>query len=97
MGSKFKCCFYEGWECPIQVAEVPLEVCRLCLDAKNNYSRVIRRTERVKFRELGVGEREEIREALLSIDRSFIEGKISMEEYLKRREELVSALKETPR
>jgi len=95
MERKFKCLFYEGWDCPILAAEVPLDVCRLCLDARNNHSRVIRRTERVEVRELRVGDREGAREALVTTDRLFIEGKISLDEYVHRRGELTKAL-ETP-
>jgi len=97
MGRKFKCLFCDEWDCPIQAAEVPLEVCRHCLnarklslDAKNS---VIRRTERAEVHELKVGDR---LETLLSVDRLFIEGKISLDEYMRRREGLTRALEGTP-
>jgi len=96
MERKFECLFYEGWDCPILAAEVPTEVCRLCLDARSNHSRVIRRTERVEVHELRVRDREGMQEALLSVDRFFIEGKISLEEYMHRRGELIKALEGAP-
>jgi len=110
MVRKFKCFFRDEWDCPIQAAEVPLEVCRLCLnakklsldakklslDAKNSYLSVIRRTERAEVHELKVGDREGVLETLLSVDRLFIEGKISLDEYMRRREGLTRALEGTP-
>jgi len=93
MERKFKCVFYEGWGCHIQSAEVPLEVCKLCMQAREEYSKVIRRVERTEVREVGV---KEVRETLSRIDTLFIEGKLTVEEYLSRRRELTSALEETP-
>ena len=79
----------------MQSAEVPLEVCQLCLQARNAYSKVLRRAERTEVREVGVSAGE-VRETLSRTDTLFIEGKLALEEYLSRRRELTRALEETP-
>lgn len=95
MKGKYKCIFNEGWDCPIQTPEVPVEVCKLCLQARGMYSRVIRRVERAEVKELAVG-KEGAREVLSRADSLFIEGKISLDEYMRRRRELTGALEGTP-
>jgi hypothetical protein len=51
----------------------------------------IRGTEGVEVRGVRIGDTEEIKKALLRLDRLFIEGEISLEEYMRRRRGLTRA------
>ena len=39
---KTKCVFIAEWECPIETSEIPLEVCKLCLEARKIQSKSIK-------------------------------------------------------
>jgi hypothetical protein len=43
-----KCVFIPEWECPIETPEIPLEVCKLCLEARKIQSKPIKITRQVK-------------------------------------------------
>ncbi len=32
--AKKNCVFVQAWKCPIETEEIPLEVCKLCLEAR---------------------------------------------------------------
>jgi hypothetical protein len=36
---KARCIFVKDWECPIETSEIPLEVCKVCLDARKLQSK----------------------------------------------------------
>jgi hypothetical protein len=88
---RMRCIFVDEWICQIEVDEIPLEVCRLCVDARvgqaNKAIKTIKRTRIIppklesKIDEAG--------ESLLSLDRLFMDGKINLENYLKKRREAV--------
>lgn len=37
--TKAKCVFVKDWECPIETTEIPLEVCKVCLEARKLQSK----------------------------------------------------------
>lgn len=45
---KTKCVFIAEWECPIETSEIPLEVCKLCLEARKIQSKSIKITRQIK-------------------------------------------------
>lgn len=38
---RYKCIFVADWECPIETPEIPLEVCKICLEARKIHSKPI--------------------------------------------------------
>ena len=43
--TKAKCVFVKDWECPVETPEIPLEVCKVCLEARklqSKHAKVIR-------------------------------------------------------
>ena len=113
------CVFVPGRVCRVELDEIPLEVCRLCLDAwkmsggtvmvRNPMKRVEAETsipavafatERpniVKRVEPTIPETGEpsipthIRRSLSELDRLFIEDRISLEEYVRRRNQILNS------
>jgi hypothetical protein len=47
-----KCVFVAEWKCPIETSEIPLEVCKLCLEARKLQSKQVKITRQVKTVEL---------------------------------------------
>jgi len=45
---KMKCIFVAEWECPVETAEIPLEVCKVCLEARKIQSKQIKITRQIK-------------------------------------------------
>ena len=45
---KTKCVFIAGWECPIETSEIPLEVCKLCLEARKLHSKHVKITRQIE-------------------------------------------------
>ena len=45
---KMKCVFVADWNCPIETSEIPLEVCKLCLEARRLQSTQIKSNRQVK-------------------------------------------------
>ena len=37
--TKSKCVFVKDWECPVETPEIPLEVCKVCLEARKLQSK----------------------------------------------------------
>jgi hypothetical protein len=47
-----KCIFIKEWECPIENSEIPLEVCKVCLEARKIKSKHIKITREIKSVEM---------------------------------------------
>ena len=45
---RMKCIFVADWECPIETSEIPLEVCKVCLEARKVQSKHIKITRQIK-------------------------------------------------
>ena len=43
-----KCVFVADWKCPIETSEIPLEVCKLCLEARKLQSKQVKITRQVR-------------------------------------------------
>ncbi len=51
-GHKTKCVFVLIWKCPIEAPEIPLEVCKLCLEARklqSKQAKINRQVETIEF------------------------------------------------
>jgi hypothetical protein len=44
---KTKCVFIAEWECPIETSEIPLEVCKICLEARKVRSKHVKITRQI--------------------------------------------------
>lgn len=42
-----KCIFVADWECPIETSEIPLEVCKICLEARKIHSKPVTITRHI--------------------------------------------------
>lgn len=49
---KKKCVFVPDWKCPIETDEIPLEVCKLCLEARKIQSKQMKISRHVESVEL---------------------------------------------
>ncbi len=49
---KTKCVFIAEWECPIETSEIPLEVCKICLEARKIQSKQVKITRQIKSVEI---------------------------------------------
>jgi len=49
---KIKCVFVPDWRCPIETSEIPLEVCKLCLEARKIQSKQVKIARQVKSVEM---------------------------------------------
>lgn len=49
---KMKCVFIKEWECPIETSEVPLEVCKMCLEARKIKSKHVKIKRQIKSVEI---------------------------------------------
>ncbi len=49
---KKKCVFVSDWKCPIETDEIPLEVCKLCLEARRLHSKQVMISRQVEAVEL---------------------------------------------
>lgn len=58
-----KCVFVPDWECSIEASEIPLEVCKTCLEARKVHSAVLKITRHVTRAETISAENEVISEA----------------------------------
>ncbi len=95
------CVFVEVWACPVDGDDVPLEVCRLCVEARTCHgdmlAKTVKRTVRKAEAPKPVAEpriAESELEALSSLDRLFVKDEIALEEYVRRRGEAVKRLQE---
>ncbi len=43
-----KCVFVTDWKCPIETSEIPLDVCKLCLEARKLQSKQVKITRQVR-------------------------------------------------
>lgn len=88
---QWKCLFVAEWSCQMEVDEVPLEVCRLCIEARRNHANgraemIERPTGRAEAPKPLGGEG--ARKTLLA-RALFINGEIDVETYLRRRKDVV--------
>jgi hypothetical protein len=101
-----RCAFVWDWTCHVEAEDIPLDVCRMCLEARRlrieEASRVVKRivgvVEPSKPSE-PVLDAEALMKALSKIDKMFEEGEIDLEEYVRRRGEvlrMVEALQRPP-
>lgn len=49
---KTKCVFVPNWICPMETPEIPLEVCKLCLEARKLQSKQVKISRQVETVEL---------------------------------------------
>jgi len=98
-----RCAFVWDWTCHVESEDIPLDVCRMCLEARRlrieEASRVVKRTVGVVEPSKPGLEAEALMKAISRIDRMFEEGEIDLEEYIKRRSEalrMVEALQRAP-
>jgi hypothetical protein len=49
---KKNCVFVQEWKCPIETEEIPLEVCKLCLEARRLQSMQLKISRQVEAAEL---------------------------------------------
>jgi len=42
-----KCIFVPDWECSIEASEIPLEVCKTCLEARKVHSKLVKITRHI--------------------------------------------------
>ena len=49
---KKTCVFVPDWKCPIETPEIPLEVCKLCLEARKLQSKQVKISRHVEAVEL---------------------------------------------
>jgi hypothetical protein len=49
---KMKCVFVAEWDCPVETAEIPLEVCTVCLEARKIQSKHIKIKREIKSVEM---------------------------------------------
>ncbi|MFA5869711.1 MAG: hypothetical protein WC941_08440 [Candidatus Bathyarchaeia archaeon] len=98
---RMSCMFVADYTCQLEVEEIPLEVCRLCVEARKSHGdmlaktvkRTVRKTEAPKpVAEPRIAESE--LESLSSLDRLFVNDEIALEEYVRRRGEAVKRLQE---
>ncbi|MHA1632556.1 MAG: hypothetical protein ACTSXC_07115 [Candidatus Freyarchaeota archaeon] len=87
----FRCVFISDWICPIEASEIPLEVCRLCLDARWAHANE-KRIERTVMRPPKPISEEGKLSDILSLDRHFMNGDLSIEKYLRKRKEAIISL-----
>ncbi|MEM2685837.1 MAG: hypothetical protein QXM01_02015 [Candidatus Bathyarchaeia archaeon] len=84
-----RCLFVKSRECLVDADEIPLEVCRLCIEAwKIQASTIMVRREVVKTLE-AVG----VPTALLELDHMFENGEIELDDYIEKREKILESLK----
>jgi hypothetical protein len=51
-GPKTKCVFVPNWNCPVETPEIPIEICRLCLEARklqSKHAQINRKVETVEI------------------------------------------------
>ena len=92
---RLKCVFVADWPCHVEVEEIPLEVCRLCLEAKNNYANQQSKTVKRAIMRAEVPRppsSEELLATLSNLDRRLLNDEVSIEEYLQGRNEIVKQL-----
>ena len=45
---KKKCVFVQDWTCPIETDEIPLEVCKLCLEARKLQAKQVKISRQIE-------------------------------------------------
>lgn len=96
------CAFVRDWKCHVEAEDIPLDVCRMCLDARRLHieelGRVVKRTgvampslqPQIQLAPIqgGRGAMEE----LSHIDDLFMKGELSFQDYLAKRKEAMKHL-----
>jgi len=100
------CIFVNGWMCPVNGDEIPLEVCRLCIEARKTQAALmtVKRLERESDEDVlsltlpshsqtfsSKPGQDVLRQQLSVLDRQFENDQISLEEYIQRRKSIVRA------
>jgi len=96
-----RCIFVRDWICPVEADEVPLEVCRVCVEARKAQQAVatVRRAAptgassnlaKVKP-EAPANLPQDVQKQLGGLDKQFEEGQISFEEYVEKRKSIVES------
>ena len=89
-----KCVFVEEWDCHVEIAEIPLEVCRLCVEARRSHASNIKIIRAIKkFESPKLRKKIRVINNLHTLNGLFTKGEISIEEYLRRRREVVNRLR----
>jgi len=102
-----RCLFVPGRPCNMELDEVPLEICRLCLDAWKFYvSNVMVRLQPMRLEEGKPSLQPQVQGApiqegmrtlkdLLQIDDLFMRGELTFKDYVARRKEALKHLQES--
>jgi len=92
------CIFVKDWACSVDGDDVPLEVCRICVEARKTkhltatVNRTSRISEPIKENPRQVFPTHPIQDAikkLSELDKQFEDEEISLEEYMEKRKNIV--------
>jgi hypothetical protein len=96
-----RCIFVRDWMCPVEADEIPLEVCRICVEARKTHKTVatIHRAAPSGIASDLAKEKPEVpdnlpkdvQKQLSGLDKQFEEGQINFEEYLEKRKNIVES------
>lgn len=56
---RYKCIFVPDWQCPIETPEIPLEVCKICLEARKIHSKPVTISRHITRAEMTHAQKEE--------------------------------------
>ena len=60
---RYKCIFIPDWNCPIETPEIPLEVCKICLEARKIHSKPVTISRQVVRAEARPAQKEALTES----------------------------------
>jgi len=87
------CVFVKSWTCPVESDDVPLEVCRICVEARKTQPAVINRTATIS-RASKVFPTKPVHDTighLNELDKQFEKNEISPEEYVEKRKNILES------
>ncbi|MBO3810232.1 hypothetical protein KEJ25_05710 [Candidatus Bathyarchaeota archaeon] len=90
------CIFIKGKECLVDADEIPLEVCRMCIDAwKVQVSmNMVKRGVFTAPTEPSAARRLGLPASLVELDHMFENGEIELDEYISEREKMLKSLRQ---
>ena len=99
-----RCVFVDGWLCPVNGSDVPLEVCRLCIEARKIQAEftMVKRSGRESEEAIVASEfflkpspliQDALRKQLTELDKQFENDQISLKEYIQIRKSIIEASK----
>ena len=60
---RYKCIFIPDWNCPIETSEIPLEVCKICLEARKIHSKPVTISRHIVRAETRTAQKEALTES----------------------------------